>query len=307
MTDDRTTEAAVPNAELIDLVARHTAADGLRGTAVPGLHLYRSRTTSEPVHTVYRPSFCLVAQGSKTLTVGQHELRYGPAQFLLVAVNMPVAARLLEASPERPHLALHVDLDLSTVAGLISPAAPGGPAPSDATGPGVGASVEELDSRLLDVVLRLVRLLDHVDEIPVLAPMLQRELSYLLLNGPYGTTLRAMTLTTGPAQRIARAVERLEQGFREPLRIEQLAREVDMSVSTFHHHFKALTALSPLQFQKRLRLYDARRMLVADETDVTGASMAVGYASPSQFSREYRTLFGAAPSKDMARLRARTG
>jgi AraC-like DNA-binding protein len=305
VAESRTTAVVSSNAELIDLIGRHTSEDGIRDTEVPGLHLYRSHTTSEPIQTVYRPSFCLVAQGSKTLTFGGQELRYGPGQFLLVAVNMPVAARLLEASPGFPHLALHVDLDLTTVAGLIIPPRPGDHAEPAVARAGASATVQDLDARLRDVVLRLVRLLDHSDDIPVLAPLIMRELSYLLLNSSCGPILRAMTLTTGPAQRIARAVEHLEQGFREPLRVGQLAREVNMSLSTFHHHFKALTAMSPLQFQKRLRLYEARRILVADETDVPRASSAVGYSSLSQFSREYRALFGTPPSKDMALLRRR--
>jgi AraC-like DNA-binding protein len=306
VTETPASARPVPNPELIDLIARHTPGNGLHDTAVPGLHLYRSPTTAEPIHTVYRPSFCLVAQGSKTLSVGQRELRYGPAQFVLVAVNTPVAVHLLEASPEYPHLALHVDLDLSTVAGLIPPERRDDRAQAAAAASGAGVRVATMDERLHDVVLRLVRLLDHSADIPVLAPLVERELSYLLLNGPDGAALRAMALTTGPSSRIARAVERLERGYREPLRVEQLAREAHMSVSTFHHHFKAVTAISPLQFQKRLRLYEARRLLIAHETDVTGASTAVGYSSLSQFSREYRTMFGSSPSKDLALLRAGT-
>jgi AraC-like DNA-binding protein len=291
-----------PAAELVQLIARHATTNGLQDTAVPDLHLFRSFTASEPIHTVYRPSLCLVAQGSKTVTLGTDVLTYGPAEFLLVSVNMPVAAQLLEASAEKPHLALHVDLDVGVIASLISAMSP-----EDGSGaaaePGAGLTVGLLEGRVREAVLRLVRLLDEPRDIAVLAPMIKRELCYLLLNGPYGRIMRAMALSSGPTRRIASAIERLEMAFREPLRVEELAREVNMSVSGFHRHFKAVTALSPLQFQKRLRLQEARRMLIGGEVDVTEAGFLVGYESASQFSREYRQLFGSPPSQDIARLR----
>lgn len=290
--------------ELIGLIACHATKDGVQPTAVPSLHLYRSFTASEPVHTVYKPSFCLVAQGSKVVTLGTDVLRYDPEHFLLVSVSLPVTAQLLEASPERPHLALHIDLDLTLVAALVAELAS-----PESWSPGVGANVQAglsvgvLEPLLQDAVLRLVRLLDTPEHIPVLAPLIMRELCYLLLHGPQGVRLREMALTTGPTYRIVSAIERLEGAYHQPLKVEALAEEVHMSVSSFHHHFKAVTAMSPLQFQKRLRLQEARRLLLGRKVDVTGASFQVGYESPSQFSREYRRLFGASPSQDMARLR----
>ena len=290
-------------APLAQLITRHATRDGVQETAVPDLHLYRSFTASEPIHTVYRPSFCLVAQGSKTVSLGTEVLKYGPSDFLLVSVNMPVAARLLEASPEKPHLALHVDLDVSLVAALIPAVGPADGESGPAAKPSSGLTVGRLEDRVREVVMRLVRLLDEPRDIAVLAPMIKRELCYLLLNGSYGGVLRAMALSSGPTRRIADAIAHLEKAFREPLRIEQLAREVHMSVSGFHRHFKAVTAMSPLQFQKRLRLQEARRMLIGSEVDVTDAGFLVGYESSSQFSREYRQLFGSPPSRDIARLR----
>lgn len=237
------------------------------------------------------------------VTLGTEVLRYDPEHFLLVSVSLPVTSQLLEASPERPHLALHIDLDLTLITGLITELPPelrGQDASIDVQ---PGLSVGILEPLLSDAVARLVRLLDTPKHIPVLAPLITRELCYLLLDGPQGSKLREMALTTGPTYRIVSAIERLEQAYDQPLKVEELAEEVHMSVSSFHHHFKAVTAMSPLQFQKRLRLQEARRLLLGREVGVTGASFQVGYESPSQFSREYRRLFGASPSRDMAKLR----
>ncbi len=290
--------------ELAGLIARHATKDGVQATAVRALHLYRSFVVSEPVHTVYKPSFCLVAQGSKVVTLGTEVLRYDPEHFLLVSVSLPVTSRLLEASPERPHLALHIDLDLTLIAGLItellSPESKGRDASANVQ---PGLSVGILEPPLLDAVVRLVRLLETPGHIPILAPLITRELCYLLLDGPQGSKLREMALTTGPTYRIVNAIESLEQAYHQPLKVEELAEEVHMSVSGFHHHFKAVTTMSPLQFQKKLRLQEARRLLLGREVGVTDASFQVGYQSPSQFSREYRRLFGASPSQDMAKLR----
>ncbi len=285
--------------ELATLISDHATADGVQPTAVPALYLYRSFTLSEPVHTVYKPSLCLVAQGSKTVSLGNETLQYDLEHFLLVAVSLPITAQLLEASPERPHLALHIDLDLSLIASLITElGTPLEPPAEDRTGLSVGA-VEPL---LRGAVVRLVRLLETPQHIPFLAPLIMRELGYLLLSGPQGARLREMALTTGRTYRIVSAIEHLVQTYDRPLDVAKLAEEVHMSVSSFYHQFRAVTSMSPLQFQKTLRLQEARRLLLSRETDVTGAGFHVGYESPSQFSREYRRLFGAPPSRDVARL-----
>ncbi|PNY79410.1 AraC family transcriptional regulator [Deinococcus koreensis] len=288
--------APTPGAELTGLLARHATAPGLQATAVPGLHLYRAHARSQPVHTVYTPSVCLVAQGRKLVQQGSASMAYGPDDLLLVSVSLPITAQILEASSECPHLALHVDLDPALIASLAleSPAAPGAGGQS-------GLAVTALEPGVNDAVLRLVRLLDMPQHIPALAPLILRELSYLLLVGPEGGRLRAMVQTAGQTYRISTAIERLVREFDRPLRIEHLARDVHMSVSGFHHHFKTVTSLSPLQFQKRLRLQEARRLLLNGEADVTRAGALVGYDSPSQFSREYRRLFGASPRQDVSR------
>ncbi|MBB5234730.1 AraC-like DNA-binding protein [Deinococcus budaensis] len=289
-----------PPPTLTGVLTRHATGPGLQATPVPGLHLYRAGGASEPVHTVYTPSVCLVAQGRKLVQQGETSLTYGPEDLLLVSVSLPLTARILEASPEKPYLALHVDLDPALIAALaveFPEAAPGGGSQS-------GLVVTALEPLVQDAVLRLVRLLDRPEHIPALAPLILRELCYLLLVGPEGGRLRAMVQAAGQTGRIARAVERLVREYDRPLRVEQLARDVHMSVSGFHHHFKAVTALSPLQFQKRVRLQEARRLLLGRAVDVTRAGARVGYDSPSQFSREYRRLFGASPREDVARWQA---
>ncbi|GGO36886.1 AraC family transcriptional regulator [Deinococcus humi] len=282
---------------LTELLTRHATRLGLQSTAVPGLHLYRAVAASEPVHTVYTPSVCLVAQGRKLVQQGEASLAYGPEDLLLVSVSLPLTARILEASPDRPHLALHVDLAPALIAALaveFPETAPG-------AGSQAGLVVTALEPLVQGAVLRLVRLLDTPQHIPALAPLILRELGYLLLVGPEGGRLRAMVQAAGQTHRIATAIERLVREYDRPLRVEQMARDVHMSVSGFHHHFKAVTALSPLQFQKRLRLQEARRLLLGRELDVTGAGFRVGYDSPSQFSREYRRLFGVSPRQDVMR------
>jgi AraC-like DNA-binding protein len=287
--------------ELVTLLTRHALTDGAQPTIVPSLFTYRAQIASEPVHTVYKPSLCFVAQGSKVVSLGDEVLRYDPEHFLLVAVNLPIASQILTASPEKPHLALHIELDLGLIAALIAELDLSPPEPKLPTEAGFSVSV--LDPLLRDAVTRLVRLLDTPDHVPTLAPLTLREISYLLLSGPQGARLREMALTTGPTHRVATAIERLVEHYDQPLKVEQLAEEVYMSVSSFHSHFKAVTKLSPLQFQKQLRLQEARRLLLSQAFDVTGASFQVGYESPSQFSREYRRLFGVPPSQDAARFR----
>ncbi len=293
------TRSAAFSSELVDLIGRHSDRDGVQDTAIGALHLYRSRTRSEPVHTVYRPSLCIVAQGRKSVSFGTETMTYGPRDFLLVAVNVPVIAQLFEASPEQPHLALHVDVDVSIVASLIAEAGQGR---ADEGTPQPGLSVGALEDRVRDVILRLVRLLDEPRDIPVLAPLIVRELSHRLLAGPSGDALRRMAMSAGPTRRIAKAIERIEVDYRESLRVHDLAREVSMSVSGFHRHFKAVTAMTPVQFQKRLRLQEARRLLVGGQVNVTTAGFEVGYESASHFTRDYRVLFGASPSQDLSRL-----
>jgi len=285
------------NQTLASLVERHTGVDGIHATTYPPLTLLRSATTSEPTPIVQEPALCVIAQGRKRILVGDATLVYDADRFLLASLELPLTGEVLEASPGAPYLALRLAIDPTMVAEWAAE----GPG---ASAPGLGLSVNPLDPSLRDALERLMRLLDDPSHVPALAPLVHREIVYRLLVGSQGPRLRAVTLGGGAAGLVARAVERLRQDYARPLRVADLAREVGMSESGLHHHFKELTAMSPLQFQKRLRLQEARRLMLGEGEDAASAAFRVGYGSPSQFSREYRRLFGDPPARDAANLRS---
>ena len=277
---------------LIDLVARHAGVDGTHATAYPPLTLLRAAETTEPAHIVQEPALCVIAQGRKRILFGERMLVYDAEHYLLASLDLPLAGEVLEASPERPYLALRLTLEPA----LVAEYAGDGPT-SDG---GHSLTVDSLDVFLREALVRLLRLLDDPERLPVLAPLAHREILYRLLTGPQGGRLSAALLGKGPSGLVARAVATLRRDFDRPLRIGALARELGVSESGFHHHFKAITAMSPLQFQKRLRLQEARRLILSAGEDAAGAAFRVGYESPSQFSREYRRLFGVPPGQDGA-------
>jgi AraC-like DNA-binding protein len=280
-------------------VERHTGEDGDYETTVPGLWLYRSSTPSEEHAVVYVPSLCVVTQGAKGVVVGGEAYRYDPAQALLVSVDMPALTHVADATADRPCLAVRVPIDPAVVGELLAE----GSAIPPSGRPVRGLGVINLEPPLLDAVNRLLRLLDAPDEIPALAPLVLREITFRLLVGPEGARLRQIAAAGAPAQRVARAIRWLRDHFAEPLRIETLARHVGMSPSALHLHFKNVTALSPLQYQKRLRLQEARRLMVGEGCDAGEAAYRVGYESQSQFGREYRRMFGESPRRDVAALK----
>jgi AraC-like DNA-binding protein len=286
-------------AKLASAVERQTAVDGGYDTAVPALRLSRFSAPSDVVALVYEPSLCVVAQGAKEVLLADEAYRLDPAQSLLVSVDLPVAARVIEASRSRPYLAVRLALDPAVVGELLADgttAPPLGP-------PARALAVTPVESPLLDAVSRLVALLDSLPDVGPLAPLVLREITYRVLSGPQGARLRQIASAGAPAQRIALAIRWLKDHFTDPLRIDSLARRVGMSPSAFHVHFKGVTALSPLQYQKRLRLQEARRLMLGEGLDAAEAAFRVGYESPSQFSREYRRLFGAPPRRDVAALK----
>ncbi len=285
---------------LASAIERHTGGDGVRDTAVPGLRLARTSAPSELAAVVYEPSLCIVAQGAKEVLLGGEAYRYDPAQSLLVSVDLPVAARVVEASTRRPCLMVRVGLDAAVVGELLADglaAPPPGP-------PARGLGVTPAGVEVLNAVGRLVGLLGSPADVAALSPLVLREITYRVLTGPQGARLRQMASAGAPAHRIARAIRWLKDNFSEPLRVEELAGLVGMSASAFHLHFKGVTALSPLQYQKRLRLQEARRLMLGEGLDAAESAYRVGYESPSQFSREYRRTFGAPPRRDVAALRA---
>jgi AraC-like DNA-binding protein len=285
--------------ELVERIARALHADGTV-QPLPGLHLYRHSFPREQVYSVVEPSLCVVAQGSKEFLLDESRYRYDPFHYLLVTVDLPYIGQVLEASKERPFLSLRLDL-ASTLVGEVMVEA-GHTSPRDPASVRAIA-VSPVDGHLLDAMVRVARLLDAPDEARVLLPLITWEIIYRLLRGEQGARLRHLAIQGGYTPSIARAIERLRQDFDQPLRIEQMARELGMSVSVFHHHFKAVTALSPLQFQKRLRLLEARRLMLGEDLDAASAAYRVGYRDASHFNREYKSLFGVPPMRDVQRLR----
>lgn len=286
--------------ELVERIARAVRKDEKVET-LKGLYLARSSSPTELGHGVSKPAFCVIVQGSKEVLLGDDLYRYDPNHYLITTAALPTVTRVTEASEERPYLGVVLGLDPALVGSVMVEA--GHPAPGDHAA--VRAfDVGPLDSGLLDAVLRLVRLQDSsVEEARFLAPLVTREIVYRLLKGEQGGRLHHIAVLGGHAHRIATALERLRKDFDRPLRIEDIARELGMSVSGFHHHFKAVTAMSPLQFQKRMRLQEARRLMLGEDLDAASAGHRVGYGDVSHFTREYKRLFGAPPMRDVEQLR----
>jgi AraC-like DNA-binding protein len=272
------------------------------GTVVPleGLQLRRASSPTELGHGVSYPALCVIAQGSKEILLGDNRYRYDPAHYLITTAALPITSRITQASEERPYLGLVLRLDPTLVGSVMVEA--GHPAPRGHAAV-KAIDVSPLDAGLLDAVVRLVRLLDSPTEARFLAPLITREIVYRLLRGEQGGRLHHIAALGGYTHRIIEAIERLRKEFDQPLRIENIARELGMSVSGFHHHFKAVTAMTPLQFQKQIRLQEARRLMLGEDLDAASAGYRVGYGDASHFTREYKRLFGAPPVRDVERLR----
>jgi AraC-like DNA-binding protein len=289
---------------LCELIARHCQHEGVNNSAIAPLHLFRASHPGHVSFGFYEPSICIIASGSKSAVLGEDAYRYDAYSYLLVALELPISTYIEQATPEDPHLALHIDLSPDLLAPLIS---------SNESGqlPKVSndfmLSITPLEDELHDAVVRLVSLLDTPEHIPALAPLILQEINYRLLCGPERDRLIELALSRGQLQRVALAIELLRQNYAESLRMEELAKELNISVSTLHHQFKALTSLTPLQFQKQLRLQAAYRLMLAGEADAASAAFQVGYESPSQFSREYYRMFGEAPARHIAQVRAKFG
>jgi AraC-like DNA-binding protein len=287
------------DALLEDLRARALrAADGpISETPVPGVMIGVQRGETLPAPSLYEPMFCLVLQGAKRVTIGDRVLRYDAANYFLASLDLPVTSWIVEATPEKPYVVLALRIDAGKLASLLTDAAP---APEPAA-PAFGVS--PVTAELLEVWLRIARLFETPEDVPALAPLAEQELLYRLLRGPQGSVLRQFARADSRLSRVRRAIAEIRAGFDRPLRIDELASRAGMSAATFHRHFRAATAMSPLQYQKTLRLQQARTLLIANE-EAARAAYAVGYESASQFSREYARLFGAPPARDAARLRA---
>jgi AraC-like DNA-binding protein len=280
--------------ELCNLISRHCDRD-ITPTAVPRLTLSRSSIATPLTAGMYYPLLCIVARGRKRIFLGDEEYSYDPNSYLIASLDLPVRGQVIEA----PCLGVTLALDPATLAGLLLEMPP-----SREERPASKAlAVNPLDPDLLDPLLRILRLLDRPQDIPMMAPLIEREILYRLLCGPRGEMLRQLALPSSQLSQISRAIQLIRERYDQALRIEELARAASMSATSFHRHFRAVTAMSPLQFQKRIRLQEARRRLLSEEVDAAHVSFAVGYESPSQFSREYRRMFGAPPLRDATQAR----
>ena len=268
-------------------------------TAIDGLAILRSDHPKPPSHMISTPAMCIVAQGAKWATFGDNRLEYRAGQALVVGVETPSIGRVVEASPGKPCLVLAFELDLA----IMRSVAEGLDEPPRASGkPGRGVFVSDFQGPLADCALRLVRLLHTPKAIPTLCPLIMREICYWLLTGPHGGDVARMALANSPSQRVISAMHSLRSRFRETVRMDDLAAIARMSTSALHRQFKALTSLTPLQYQKQLRLLEARRLMVSRAFNVEAAAFEVGYESPSQFNREYARMFGSPPKRDLKHL-----
>jgi AraC-like DNA-binding protein len=288
--------------ELVERIGQVVPEDGVE-EPLPGLHLARASAPTEPLHGVSTPSLCVIAQGSKMVLLGESRYRYDPWHYLLATIELPSIGQVLEASKVQPYLSLRLELPPTVVSSVLLEAGYTSPRKqADAR----AIAVSLLDGNVLDAAVRLLRLLDTPSEAPVLLPLVTLEIVYRLLMGEQGDRLRHLAIMGGYTSDIARAVACIRQNFDQPLHIEDLARGLGMSVSGLHHHFKEVTAMSPLQFQKRLRLQEARRLMLNENLDAASAAYRVGYQDASYFNREYRSLFGVPPIRDVQRLRGKT-
>ena len=285
---------------LSELVAQITGQSGLVETGIPGLACYCRTKPNKPENAMYEPVLCLTVQGAKRVVLGGDTYTYDSSHFLLSSIDIPTTVQVVKASQQKPCLGLVIKLDLKEISQLV--------VESDLPQPKVepasrGIALGEVTLPLLDAFKRLLNLLNEPENIPILAPLIKREIFFRILVGDQGARLRQMASAGSSSHQIAKAINWLKDNYTNPLRVEELASHVHMSPSTFHHHFRKMTAMSPLQYQKWLRLNEARRLMLSDSMDAGLAAFRVGYESQSQFSREYSRLFGNSPLRDIKNIR----
>lgn len=285
---------------LAEGIARWTVNSHRLDTAIPALMLIRREAPTEQTGYLHEPSLCLIAQGAKRVLLGKETYTYDAHHFLITSVDLPVVSQVIEASGEKPYLGLVLRLDQRSITQMMVDSDLPSPRTQQASR---GMAVSEVTLPLLNAILRLMDLLDAPEDIPILAPLIQREILYRLLMGDQGPHLRQIAAAGTQSHQIAQAIDWLKDNFTRPLRVEDLAARAKMSPSTFHRHFRSVTAMSPLQFQKWLRLQEARRVMLTDHLDAASAAFQVGYESHSQFNREYSRMFGAPPLRDIKSLR----
>ncbi|MEG4320014.1 MULTISPECIES: AraC family transcriptional regulator [unclassified Microcoleus] len=289
--------------ELTALLTRHTDSkgDGVHKTDIDKLEFMRGASVCATPPLLGEPVLGIVVQGKKKALLGEETYCYGESQYIVLSVDLPLCGFVVEATADKPYLGFKLNLDPRQLCDIIAETSPRAPKKEDSVR---GLFVSTADAPLLDCALRLTKLLDTPQDIPILAPIAIREIYYRLLMGEQGEAVRQMATSGSNMQRIAEVIQLIKADFTQPIRVEDLAEKVKMSPSSFYHHFKQVTSMSPIQYQKQLRLLEARRLMLAENSDATNAAYDVGYESPSQFNREYRRLFGAPPSRDIARLKS---
>ncbi|WP_010096006.1 AraC family transcriptional regulator [Ornithinibacillus scapharcae] len=285
--------------ELVELIEKNLAVDGMYDTSISGLRFVRTAQTSEPVYSVYEPSLCVVAQGSKLVMLGEESYQYDSASYLTASVHLPITGQVIKASPDYPYLCVHLQLDMNQIFEVIQSSSQ----VISNESPGRGLVISQINDSLLEAVIRLIRLLETPQDIPILADGIKREIIYRILQNDRNDSLKHFALAGSQAQRIAKVIAVLNREFAQTLKVNELAKEASMSSSSFYQHFKEVTGMSPIQFQKQLRLQEARRLLLTENLEAAEAAFQVGYESPSHFSREYSRKFGLSPMKDVRRLR----
>ncbi|MDQ0135465.1 AraC-like DNA-binding protein [Neorhizobium galegae] len=286
--------------EIASIAARFVPDEGEYQTDVEGLVISRRSTPSAPCHGSYRPCLAMVVQGKKSVQLGSDRIDYEPGSYLLTSLDLPVTWRVVEASPELPHFCMTLAINSEKLLDLLGRI--NMQRPSAAAAAQRGIVVNDATPEMSDAAVRLLRLLDSPSDIAAMAPLIEQEILYRVLIGPAGDQLVNMAIADSQGNRIARAIGWLRENFAKTLRIEELAEHVNMSASSFHHHFKSITAMTPVQYQKQLRLHEARRLMLFERLDAGTAGHRVGYQSPSQFSREYSRLYGASPARDVEAL-----
>jgi AraC-like DNA-binding protein len=286
--------------ELASLMNNLVFSDGIHTTAIPSLRLVRASNISEPLHAIYEPSLLLIAQGSKIVMLANESYQYDPASYLVASVHLPICGQIIQATPQEPYLCIQLSFSINQILDIIKES---DQIWSNKMDSGRGLVVNKTSLTLLDAVLRLVRLLETPQDIPILSPLIIREILYRILQDDQGNFIKQFAIIGSHAHSIAKVIKLINNDFLKPLRIEELAAKANMSTSALHNQFKKVTAMSPLQYQKLIRLQEARRLLLSESSDAAEIGYRVGYESPSQFSREYARMFGLPPISDVKRLR----
>lgn len=289
--------------ELAKLIERYSEQDGVHSTAIPSLFLIRESIVTEPIARVNETSFCMILQGEKEVWLAEERFRYGPAHYIVASADLPVTGQVIKASTDSPYLALKLEFTPNQILDVLSDS-------DNRVGQKKNAKramfVSKVEPALLDAVIRLARLLENPKHIPVLAPLFIKEILYWILQGPHGESLEQMAIKGSNGDRIRDVIEHIIKNYDRSFKIEELSEIANMSVASLHRHFKEVTAMSPIQFQKQLRLQEARTLLLTDSTDIADVAFRVGYESQSQFSREYSRMFGCPPREDINRMREKS-